>query len=138
MAQLTLKELNDLKFKKEQLEQRKNISHVNCYGDNAYRNDLSPSEYMEIAREIEDINKKISNAVIVPSINIDSKFSVEVDGEPLNMLMAVNYIEIEGLVCCTCDSVVGKALLDKKVDDVVTVTTPECGEKTYKIISIEQ
>lgn len=134
---VTQKELSDLQTKKDKLLKRKNISHTNSYGDNAYRYDLSPSEYMEISREIEELSKKISNAVVVPSININSRFTVEMDGNLLNMLMSVNHIDVDGLVCCTCDSRLGKHLIDKKVGDIIAINTPDNGEKTYKVISIQ-
>lgn len=130
---MTERELRILKEEKERLERRKNYSHMINYGIGAYNNDLSLSEYKQITEEIENIERKIKDAVIIPSIKIGTNFVVERNGEKLNMKITVNPADIPGITCCTCNSLLGRALLYKTVNDVVIIN-----EITYKVISIEE
>lgn len=130
---MTERELRILKEEKERLERRKNYSHMINYGIGAYNNDLSLSEYKQITEEIENIERKIKDAVIIPSIKIGTKFVVERNGERLNMKITVNPVDIPETICCTCDSLVGSCLLYKTVNDTVVIN-----EVTYKVISIEE
>ena len=123
---MTEKERENLIDERDSLEYKLKRSN-----SNDFRYFMRFSEVTETEHRIAEIDHIISNAVIVPSIKLNNKFTVEEDGISLDMIISVNPIEIEGVTCCTCNSEVGRALLDKKVGDNISV-----GGRTYIVVSI--
>ncbi len=128
---LTQKELNLLKDERQRLQRKKERSY--SYENNA----LSPTEYLSLVNEIESLDKKIANAEIIPQIKLNRKFTVKVDNKLISMIITVNPVDMAGILSCTFNSTVGKALIDKMVGDVIQIETPE-GLKKYQVIDIDK
>lgn len=131
---LTQGELNELKYERDLLLKIKNSSHENSYG---YGNELSPREYLKLRDKINVLTNKIENAVVIPQISLNKKFTVRVDDSIFTMIITVNPIKTKDLINCTFDSIVGKALMGKLKGDIVEVETQD-GIVKYEIIHIDE
>lgn len=128
---MTQKELNSLIDKRQSLKDRLDLSLL------YERKALSPAEYLNIKKEVEKLDNQISNAKIIPQIKLNRKFTVKVDNETIAMVITVNATNMANVQTCTFNSILGKALIDKMVGDLVEIETLN-GLKTYEVLSIEE
>lgn len=131
---ITQGELNELKSKLDSLEERKKRANSNLYNCG---NGLSPREYRELIGQIKDLTSEIENAVIIPQITLNNKFTVKVNDSIFTMIITVNPVKTKNIVNCTFDSAVGKALIGKFKGDIVEVKT-QTGNVKYEIIYIDE
>ena len=147
-----LKERRDYLVTVKQKEVAEHLQHARSLGDlseNA-EYDAAKLEESQVAAEISDIEEKIKHAVIIEEgsknkVSIGSTVVVEfleedeldADEDARMTFRIVGETEADfskGLV--SNESPLAKALLGKKVKDVVVVNAPH-GEDRYKIVSIK-
>lgn len=119
------------------------IREAAAHGDLSENADYAQAreEQSFIEGRIQEIEDMIKNAEIIAtshqhsSVTIGATVKVKVDGEEktYSIVGSNEANPLEGKI--SNESIVGKAVLGKKVGDVVPVVTP-AGEKQYEIIAI--
>lgn len=119
------------------------IREAAAHGDLSENADYAQAreEQSFIEGRIQEIEDMIKNAEIIAhstqhnSVSIGSTVTVKVDGEEktYSIVGSNEANPLEGKI--SNESIVGKAILGKKVGDVVPVATP-AGQKDYEILAI--
>lgn len=137
------KDLENLKAQRKEIAERlkRSIGYGDLSENSEYQQAREDKEILE--KKILDLEQKLKKVKVKEKslsndkVSFYSKVKVkDKDGNELDLILVSSEEADFSRGKISCDSPIGKALLGKKIGDIIKFNTPSGEEKEYKIISI--